>query len=185
MDTIDPLRVTVDDGHEYRMQSESVTAKRDWERDESNIAYGIRRARSGDDIFVVSLAGEHDLYTAPKVQEELRSASAAGARVTIVDLTETMFLDSTMLTVLLRARKELPDGGRLLLVTNDATTRRVFKIAGVDRFFDFYPSRRAAEERCDPRDHDERASPGQREPDTSRWLRRRPTSPLQRSDGLP
>jgi len=106
----------------------------------------IRRERSGEDIFVVSLAGEHDLYTAPKVQEEFRSVIVAGARVIVVDLTETTFLDSTMLHVLLSARSELHDGGRLLLVTNDATVKRVFEIAGIDRFFDFYPSRRVAEE---------------------------------------
>jgi len=80
------------------------------------------------------------------VQEELRSVIAAGARAIVVDLMETTFLDSTMLHVLLSARNELRDSGRLLLVTNDATVKRVFEIAGIDRFFDFYPSRRAAEE---------------------------------------
>ena len=73
---------------------------------------------------------------------------AAGARTIVVDLTETTFLDSTMLHALLSARKELHDGGQLLLVTNEATVMRVFEIAGIDRFFDFYPSRRAAEEKA-------------------------------------
>jgi anti-sigma B factor antagonist len=134
------------DGHEYHMQGAFVTMNRDWERDGSTFAYGIRRERSGEDIFVVSLAGEHDLYTAPKVQEALRGVIAAGARTIVVDLTETTFLDSTMLHALLSARNELRDGGRLLLVTNDETVKRAFEIAGIDRFFDFYPSRRAAEE---------------------------------------
>jgi len=133
------------DGHEYQMQGAFVM-NRDWERDGSTIAYGIRRERSGEDVFVVSLAGEHDLYTAPKVQEELRSAIASGARTIVVDLTETTFLDSTMLHVLLSARNEHWDGGRFLLVTDDATVKRVFEVTGIDRFFDFYPSRRAAEE---------------------------------------
>ena len=94
----------------------------------------------------MSLAGEHDLYTAPQVQEALRSVIAAGASATVVDLTETTFLDSTMLHVLLNARDELRDGGRLLLVTDDATVKRVFEITGIDGFFDFYPTCRAAEE---------------------------------------
>jgi anti-anti-sigma factor len=134
------------DGHEYHMQGGFGTMSRDWERNGSTIAHGIRREPLGEGIFVVALAGEHDLDTAPKVQEELRSVIAAGARTTVVDLSETTFLDSTMLHVLLSARNELRDGGRLLLVTNDATVKRVFEIAGIDRFFDFYPSRRAAEE---------------------------------------
>jgi anti-sigma B factor antagonist len=144
------------DGREYHMQGADVprtvigngTSR-------PSPAYAIRRERSGEDIFVVSLAGEHDLYTAPKVQEELRSVIAAGARTIVVDLTETTFLDSTMLHLLLSARSELRDGGRLLLVTNDATVKRVFELAGVDRFFDFYPSRRAAEEEARSDDHDE------------------------------
>ncbi|MGB2952664.1 MAG: STAS domain-containing protein [Gaiellaceae bacterium] len=137
--------VTVD-GHEYHMQGACVTMNRDWERDGSTIAHGIRTQRSGEDIFVVSLAGEHDLYTAPRVQEALRSVVAAGAKTTIVDLTETTFLDSTMLHVLLSARSELRDGGQLRLVTSDPNLKRVFELTGIDRFFDFYPSRRAAEE---------------------------------------
>jgi anti-sigma B factor antagonist len=130
------------DGRQYHLQGTAIgngTGR-------PSPAYAIRREPSGEDIFVVSLAGEHDLYTAPKVQEEIRSVIAAGARAIVVDLMETTFLDSTMLHVLLSARDELRDSGRLLVVTNDATVKRVFEIAGIDRFFDFYPSRRAAEE---------------------------------------
>ena len=130
------------DGHEYHLQGESVTMNGAWEWDGST----IRSERLGEDLFVVSLADEQDLYTAPKVQEALRSVTAAGARTIVVDLTETTFLDSTMLHALLGARNKLRDGGRLLLVTNNETIKRVFEIAGIDRFFAFYPSRRAAEE---------------------------------------
>ncbi len=128
MTSVDPIR-TVEEKHEQ-------------ERDGSTIAYGIRGERSGQ-VFVVSLAGEHDLHTAPEVQQELRSAISAGARTAVVDLTETTFLDSTILSVLLSARKELQ---RLLLVIDDAKVKRVFEIAGVDRFFEFYPSRQAADD---------------------------------------
>lgn len=71
---------------------------------------------------------------------------AAGARIIVVDLTDTTFLDSTMLHALLSARNELRDGGQLLLVTSDATVKKVFEITGLDRFFAFYPSLRAAQE---------------------------------------
>lgn len=71
---------------------------------------------------------------------------AAGATTTIVDLTEATFLDSTMLHMLLNARNELGNGGQLRLVTSDPTLKRVFEITGIDRSFDFYPSRRAAQE---------------------------------------
>jgi anti-sigma B factor antagonist len=134
------------DGHEYHMQGPFVTTNRKWERDGSTIVEGIRTERSDGDIFVVSLAGEHDLYTAPKVQKALCSVIAGGAKTIVVDLTETTFLDSTMLHVLLKARNELRDGGRLRLVTSDPNLKRVFEVTGIDRYFDFYPSRRSAEE---------------------------------------
>ena|SRR2546430_7967045 len=137
--------VTLDD-HEYHIQGDFVRTNGNWDPHGSTIAYGVRSKRSGEDIFVVSLAGEHDLYTAPQVQEELRAVIASGARAIVVDLTETTFLDSTMLHLVLSARNELRDGGRLLLVTNNAAIKRVFEVAGIDRFFDFYPSLRAAEE---------------------------------------
>jgi anti-anti-sigma factor len=134
------------DGHEYHMQGALVTVDSEWELNGSTTDYSIRSERSGEDTFVVSLVGEHDLYTAPKVQEELRGVIAAGAGTIVVDLTDTSFLDSTMLQVLLSTRSELRDGGRLVLVSDDATVKRVFEIAGIDRFFDFYPSRCAAED---------------------------------------
>jgi len=150
MGSVDPLQITVNEERQAVEPSQELIVVSDvdgeWEPDLSTSAYGIRSEQSGEDIFVVSLLGEHDLYTAPKVQEALRSVIAAGARTPVVDLTETTFLDSTMLHVLLTARNELRDDGRLLLVTNDASVKRVFEISGTDRLFDFYPSRRAAEE---------------------------------------
>ena len=74
-----------------------------------------------------------------------RDASTIAYGVRSEALGEGTFVDSTMLHVLLSARNELRNRGRLLLVTNDATVKRVFEITGVDRFFDFYRSRRAAE----------------------------------------
>jgi anti-sigma B factor antagonist len=144
------------DGREFHMQDACVARTAIGNgTGRPSPADAIRRERSGEDIFVVSLAGEHDLYTAPKVQEEFRSVIAAGARAIVVDLTETSFLDSTMLHVLLIARKELREGGRLLVVTNDASIKRVFEISGIDRFFDFFPSRRAAEEEVRSHEPDE------------------------------
>jgi anti-sigma B factor antagonist len=145
MGSVDPFRINVDEERHAFALAQDLIGVSENGTGRPSPAYAIRRERSDQDIFVVSLAGEHDLYTAPKVQEELRSVIAAGARAIVVDLTKTTFFDSTMLHVLLSVRNELRDGRRLLLVTNDAT-ERVFEIAGIDRFFDFYPSRRAAEQ---------------------------------------
>jgi len=148
MGSVDRLQITVDKEPQTLAPAPALVGMSDADPDWENSpirADGIRQERSGDDIFIVSLRGEHDLYTAPVVLEALRSVIEAGARTPVVDLTETTFLDSTLLHVLLTARKELHDGRRLLLVTDNATIKRVFEISGTDRLFDFYPSRRAAE----------------------------------------
>lgn len=154
MGSLDVLRITVDEERQAVALAQEVIGLSDVdlhpERDRWGVSLGavhteIRTERSGEDTFVVALAGEHDLYTVPKVQEALCSVIAAGATTIIVDLTETTFLDSTMLHVLLGARNEL-EGGQLRLVTSDPNIKRVFEIAGMDRLFDFYSSRRAADE---------------------------------------
>jgi anti-sigma B factor antagonist len=52
---------------------------------------------------VVALVGEHDTYSAGRLENELGVLLDEGRRV-VVDLRDTEFIDSTTLSVLLRAR---------------------------------------------------------------------------------
>jgi anti-sigma B factor antagonist len=100
---------------------------------------------AGDGIYVVRAAGELDLYTAPDLKAEILNAVEAGARGVVVDLTETTFIDSTALGVLLRGVQRLrPRGGRLLVVCPDANITKIFHITGLDRVFPIYETRDAA-----------------------------------------
>lgn len=99
----------------------------------------------GDGIAVVALTGEVDLYTAPDLKQELVRLVDGGARQVVVDLTDTSFIDSTTLGVLISGVKRLrPDGGRLELVVTDRNIAKVFEITGLDRVFSIHPDRRAA-----------------------------------------
>ena len=53
-----------------------------------------------DDIGVVVLEGEIDIYSAPEFKEVLVNSIEGGAHRIIVDLTEVTFIDSTALGVL-------------------------------------------------------------------------------------
>ena len=71
---------------------------------------GIAVEQADEDLMVVVVEGEHDIYTAPVLRERLGRA-AEGARGLVVDLTATTFLDSTVLGVLLDARRRAHEAG--------------------------------------------------------------------------
>lgn len=98
-----------------------------------------------DGVAVVALAGEVDLYTAPDFKEELVRLIEAGRRAVVVDLSDTTFIDSTTLGVLISGVKRLrPNDGRLELVVTDRTIRKIFDITGLDRVFELHEERSEA-----------------------------------------
>jgi anti-sigma B factor antagonist len=64
----------------------------------------ITLARRDPPAAVVALVGEHDAYSAERLENELAVLLEEGRRI-VVDLRDTEFIDSTTLSVLLRARQ--------------------------------------------------------------------------------
>jgi anti-anti-sigma factor len=90
-------------------------------------------------LAVVRLVGEVDLYTGPKFKQALLEAIDNGAVSIIVDLTDTTFIDSGALNVLVGAVKRLrANDGQLVVVCPDRNIRRIFEITGLDRVFPIY-----------------------------------------------
>ena len=88
------------------------------------------------DAHVVSVNGDLDLHSAPRLQIELDALREDGARKMIVDLVDVPFIDSTALGVLVRAAKQArADKAQLILVSNDPRTLRVLEITGLSRMF--------------------------------------------------
>ena len=95
-----------------------------------------------DATHVIELGGEVDLYTAPEFKQQLLEVIDAGGRDVIVDLTNTTFIDSTTLGVLVGGVKRLrPAGGSLALVCTDENITKIFEITGLDRVFPIHSSR--------------------------------------------
>jgi anti-sigma B factor antagonist len=63
---------------------------------------------SADDVVVVVVEGEHDIYTAPTLRERLDEALERRGGV-VVDLTGATFVDSSVLGALLDARRRALD----------------------------------------------------------------------------
>jgi anti-sigma B factor antagonist len=104
--------------------------------------FDIKTEQLGDDAYVISLAGEVDLYTAPEFKQQLLEVIGQGGKQVIVDFSDTTFIDSTTLGVLVGGVKRLrTNEGQLSLVCSDRNITKIFEITGLDRVFTIYPTR--------------------------------------------
>jgi anti-anti-sigma factor len=91
---------------------------------------------------VVALAGEHDPYSADRLETELRVLLEEGRRI-VVDLRDAEFIDSTTLSVLLRARQDAEKAGlgfTVVLADRDYTqVHRLLELTGLGSAFAIYP----------------------------------------------
>jgi len=81
--------------------------------------------RLGEQVAVLRIAGEVDLYNAPQLKEEMLALIESGVRHLIVDLSETQLLDSTGLGALIGGLKRLRErDGDLCLLNPRPRIRR-------------------------------------------------------------
>jgi anti-sigma B factor antagonist len=104
--------------------------------------FDVKTDKVDDGTYVISLTGEVDLYTAPEFKQQLLNVIAEGGRDVVVDFTNTTFIDSTTLGVLVGGVKRLrAEDGRLSLVCSDRNITKIFEITGLDRVFTIYTTR--------------------------------------------
>ena len=85
----------------------------------------------GGEPINVTVTGEVDVYTSDQLHRTLTSASTRSSHV-VADLSAVTFLDSTGLTVLVTAHRQLDDeGGRLDIVNPSKQVRRVLELTGL------------------------------------------------------
>jgi anti-sigma B factor antagonist len=106
------------------------------------VNFEIKTEQLDDKFYVISLAGEVDLYTAPEFKQQLLDVIGKGAKDVVVDFSDTTFIDSTTLGVLVGGVKRLrTNEGQLSLVCSDRNITKIFEITGLDRVFTIYGSR--------------------------------------------
>jgi anti-sigma B factor antagonist len=94
---------------------------------------------------LISLRGEVDIYTAPRLKERLLELLDAGVTGVVVDLSGVTFIDSTAIGVLIGGVRRLHDaGGSMALVVATRPVERVLTITGLDRVFSINDTREAA-----------------------------------------
>ena len=88
--------------------------------------------RNADATTVISVSGELDLASSPALEEELERVARSDAQLVVVDLRSLEFMDSTGLSVLVRAHQRAEENGRRLgLVNGSQQVQRLLTLTGV------------------------------------------------------
>jgi len=100
------------------------------------VDFEITDRKVDDDTHVLAVTGEIDLFTAPEFKQRMSALIDAGRSRVVVDLTQTTFIDSSSLGVLIGAHRRLKlRGGALLVVCDSEAIAKTFKITGLDGVF--------------------------------------------------
>ena len=101
--------------------------------------------QDGNGTWLVELAGEHDISTAPLV-EQLTSRVWPACTLAVVDLSEVTFIDCSVLNWLVRTRSTLAEttGGQALRIfwgPPGSLGERIFKLVWLRDELPFYATR--------------------------------------------
>jgi anti-sigma B factor antagonist len=104
----------------------------------------IDHVHLSDDVAIVTIGGEIDVYTAPRIRETIISLIHSGHVRLVLDMTRTEMMDSTGLGVLVGGLKRcVAKDGLLVIVLGHADILRKFNITGLSRvvkIFDDLPA---------------------------------------------
>ena len=101
--------------------------------------------RQVGDRTVVTVGGEIDVYTAPKLRDKITELVNAGSHALVIDMEKVEFLDSTGLGVLVGGLKKVRahDGSMELICSQDRLLK-IFRITGLAKVFTIHDSAAAA-----------------------------------------
>jgi anti-sigma B factor antagonist len=89
-------------------------------------------AHEQEQAYVLAVSGELDLAAASSLEDELDRALGSGSELIVIDLKELEFIDSTGLSVLVRAHQRAQETGlRLGLVNPGAQVERLLSLTGL------------------------------------------------------
>jgi len=93
----------------------------------------------GNEIAVLSLAGEVDVANAGQVKDSALKLISNGRKYLIVDLNATEYMDSTGLGTLVGLHKRMRESdGEVVIAVSQPRVRRLFEITGLTKVFRIY-----------------------------------------------
>ncbi len=104
--------------------------------------HDVRRV---NDVPVLSVSGEIDIYTSPVFKQAVVNLVSEGNQHLVIDLSKVTFMDSSGFGTLLGATKRLrPGGGALYLAGANGTISRMLSLTRLDTIMQTYPTVDAA-----------------------------------------
>jgi anti-sigma B factor antagonist len=101
--------------------------------------FRIQERVVADRTTVLAVEGEIHVSTAPEFSAMLSATVDSGCTSLVLDLTGVMFIDSTGLSVLLNALRQVTHaGGQMAVVCSNPTVLRLFEITRLDTTFDIH-----------------------------------------------
>lgn len=95
--------------------------------------------RAVGDATVISVTGDLDVLTAPRLRDQLIDVIDKGDRNLVVELTSCEFIDSSGLSALVTGLKRVRSvGGDLSLVSPPGNVRRLIEVVALDQVFTLY-----------------------------------------------
>jgi anti-sigma B factor antagonist len=108
--------------------------------DEGPIEFCITSRELDRRTTMVSIEGELDLSTAPRLKWLLLDSLHEGRDQLIVDLIDTTFMDSTALGVLVAVNRKLDPPARMAIACSRENVLKVFELSGMDAAFSIFPT---------------------------------------------
>lgn len=112
--------------------------------------FAVNERPAHDGRRLIAVHGELDLFTAPELRTRLNDMIDDGTRQLIVDLSDTTFLDSTGLGVLIAVYKRMQSAdGALVIIDSRNNVLKTFRVSGVDQLLTIVKSYDAANDAFD------------------------------------
>lgn len=106
--------------------------------------FEVNIVEHADSYSLVSVRGEIDLHSAPKVQHAVERGTN-GVQAIVVDMADITFMDSTALSMFMRTKDDLKERGiSLRLAAPSGAVERLFDVTGFGEYFEVFPTREAA-----------------------------------------
>ncbi|MDQ6641358.1 MAG: anti-sigma factor antagonist [Actinomycetota bacterium] len=101
--------------------------------------------RRSDDVTIVVVGGEIDVYTAPKLRDKITELVGDDRYHLVIDMENVEFLDSTGLGVLVGGLKKVrAHDGSMEIVCSQDRLLKIFRITGLAKVFTIHDSEASA-----------------------------------------
>ena len=88
--------------------------------------------------YLIKTAKRQDAAMAPQMEQNLKAAVESGAACVVLDMTDTVYISSVTIRMVLKAHKQLLAGGRSLVIRHaKETVMEVFDLVGLTGILNF------------------------------------------------